>query len=192
MGSKIVAKTNVYHQLAKEEYINRNLMRRPGEPVYTLRDLALDYGWSAEYVKQLSASGNWRDELVSREEKIREESKKRMNEIFIFDELEIRTRQISAARVASDIALRKLKSLIPEDGSPPKISTKDAIALLKLGLEEERAAAMLDEGGLGELANPRNSASGAALSDEQIFRVARAIIDTRQGEDGEYRADDDD
>lgn len=167
--------------LIGEDFIAQNLSRAKDDPPYTLKDCANAWGISYTLIRQMSSKHKWAVKLKERIETLRLATQERLQDVALFDELEIRTRQATYARMASSLAYKKLAGL--DDKAIAKMSIKDAVELLKLGLGEERQAL-----GIGEsmrLSNP-NGNGQPALSDGQVFAVARRVLEMRRTSDGTY------
>lgn len=183
MGKKETPDTQkVQFAMVREEYINRNMIRKPGDPAYSLLSVAKQYKVPYKKVREIAARERWSEELARRLEEKAKQLKVRMENATVFDEMEIRLRQMSYARLASSVAMKRIKALDKDE--VPKMSIKDAIALLQLGLTEERLAAAEVLGGLG---GEGNSVGGGVLTAEQVFQVAKLIMDSRKGPDGVYK-----
>jgi hypothetical protein len=166
----------------REDYISQNLVRQKGQPAYTFRKLADAHKVSYNYLRQIAATQKWNDALKDRIEERKRQAVERIQGVALFDEIEIRTRQASYARLASSLAFKKLQSIKEKDVS--KLSVKDAIELMKLGLSEERIALGIKDG-----SEPPPAADQRLLSDAQVFAVARRVIELKRGDDGSYGTD---
>lgn len=166
----------------KEDYISQNLVRQKGQPAYDLRKLAEAHKVSYHYLRQIAGKQKWNQQLKDRIEERKRKAVEAIQGVALYDEIEIRTRQASYARLASSLAYRKLQSI--KDADVKKMSVKDAIELMKLGLAEERVALGLKDG-----SEPPPPADQRLLSDAQVFAVARRVIELKRGSDGSYSAD---
>ena len=167
----------------KEDYIAQNLTRAKGQPAFNLRKLAEAHNVSYHYVRQIAATQKWNKQLKERIEQRKQEAVASITGVALFDEIEIRTRQATYARLASSLAHQKLSGMTVEDIK--KMSVRDAIELLRIGLTEERVAlGIKDIGG-----TPPPPEAERQLSDQQVFAVARRVIELKRGQDGSYGAD---
>lgn len=167
-------------ELIKEDWIAQNLRLMPGEPAYTLKQLAAAWGIAYVVIRQMSSKHKWGPQLKERLAKLQEETHARLHEVALFDEIEIRTRQATYARLASSIAFQKLQTL--DEKAIKNMSVKDAVELLKIGLGEERQAL-----GIGDVvATPKSPEDRAVLSEKQVFAVARRVLEMRKQADGSY------
>lgn len=143
----------------REEYFERMLN---GDPI-TLKDLAEKYGFSHNTVKEKSSDQKWAKQIIKlkeqREQLIGEKLAERtslvidkLNDDFATNEVEIRRRHALIARGLQIRAVKRLKEIDMKDFGP-----RDALAMLKLGLDEERRALGLPEfyvGGFEDKAHP--------------------------------------
>ncbi len=131
--------------MIREWWINRNLLAIDNQAV-TLTDVAEHFEISYNSVrnrcktegwkKLLEERMKWRDEAVTQQ--LMDQSKKAIEQVSeqdINDEVKVRTRHTKLARLAQKKALDKLNSIDAKD-----LSVRDAIALMKLGIDEERKA----------------------------------------------------
>ena len=171
--------------LIREDYLAQNLRRAKEDPSYTLKQCAEAHGVSYQYIRKVASDQGWADMLRERADELRREALARMQGVALFDELEIRTRQATYARLASSLAYRKLQSLGEADVKA--LSIKEAIELMRIGLTEERQAL-----GIGDVVRvpdgPRDDES-RVLSDTQVFAVARRVLELRRNDDGSYGTD---
>jgi hypothetical protein len=165
-----------------EDYIAQNLARQKGQPAYNLKRLAEAHGVSYHYLRQIAATQKWNDLLKARIEERRAKAVEQIQGVALYDEIEIRTRQASYARLASSISFKKLNGLSDDDIK--KISIRDAIELMRIGMSEERAALGIKDG-----SEPLPPTEGRTLSDEQVFSVARRVIEMRRDGDGSFSED---
>ena len=163
----------------KEDYIAQNLTRAKGQPAFNLRKLAEAHGVSYHYVRQIAATQKWNKQLKERIEQRKQEAVANITGVALFDEIEIRTRQATYARLASSLAYQKLSEMTKEDIK--KLSVRDAIELLRIGLTEERVAL-----GIKDTGAPPPATEERQLSDQQVFAVARRVIELKRGQDGSY------
>lgn len=178
------AANKVKFAIAKEDFIAQNLARQPGEPPYTLRQIAEVYNISYNYLRIIAAKEKWSTELEARLEDKKRQAGERIQRQAVLDEIEIRTRQATYARFASELAIRRLKLL---DGKDIKqLSVRNAIELLKVGLAEERNVVMVGE----PIQPPLEGDAGPGLTDDQVFAVAARIIETHQNPSGVYEETD--
>jgi hypothetical protein len=107
---------------------------------FTLGDLAKKHGLSYGHVRNVASKEHWQDEL---DELLKDKPKlaiQATKQLAIVNEIEVRLRQATISRKAIDKAIAAL-DLVPAD----KLEVKDAINLLKLGLEQERKALGIPE-----------------------------------------------
>jgi hypothetical protein len=170
---------SVRWDVIREDYIAQNLVRAKGQPPYNLKALSAAHGISYHYIRQIAGTQKWNKLLKERVEERNRQAVEQITGVALFDEIEIRTRQATYARLASSIAHAKLNGLDQNDIK--KLSVRDAIELLRIGLAEERTALGLDKGG-----TPPAQPEDRSLSDQQVFAVARRVIEMRRGDDGSF------
>lgn len=146
----------------RREYLDHNL-NHPEAPV-SLKELAVKYKVSYGLVRNHSHDERWAyqlaDLLDQKENKVTTEVVKRS----VVSEVEVRLRQAGISRLAVAKAVAKLRTIDPDD-----LTVKEAIDLLKLGLEQERKA----------LGLPEMITVGIAAGDDggqQAIAEARALI----------------
>lgn len=166
----------------KEDYISQNLVRQKGQPAFNFKDAAAAHKVSYHYLRQIAATQKWNQQLKERIEERKRTAIANIQNVSLYDEIEIRTRHASYARLASSLAYQKLNGLKKADIG--KMSIKDAIELLKIGLSEERVALGIRDG-----SEPPPPAEQRTLSDTQVFAVARRVIELKRGDDGSYSPD---
>lgn len=180
----VTHKKIVQWTLLREDWLAQNLRRKKGDPPYNYKQLAAAHDVSYLRVRQVAAQQNWQGLLKERQRELEEQAQEHLKGVALFDEIEIRTRQATYARLASSLAEKKLRSL--DEKRIAKMSIKDAIELMKLGLTEERQAL-----GIGDTVRIPTGGSEHAkvLSDQQVFAVARRVMELRRHEDGSYGPD---
>jgi len=166
----------------REDYIAQNMRREKGQPAYRLPQLAAAHKVNYHYLRQICGTQKWNAELKRRVEERTRAATETLKGVSLFNELEIRTRQATYARLASSLAHKKLLSI--KDDDVKKLTIKDAIELLKIGLGEERQAL-----GIGDTVRVPQTTEERVLSDSQLFAVARRVIELRQHDDGVYSTD---
>jgi hypothetical protein len=123
----------------KLDYFQQNT--KPGiTHKFTLGDLAKKHGLSYGHVRNVAGKEGWQaelDELMKDKPKLAIQATK---QLAIVNEIEVRLRQATISRKAIDKAIAAL-DLVPAE----KLEVKDAINLLKLGLEQERKALGIPE-----------------------------------------------
>ena len=117
----------------RDEYLNQNLV--PREKPFTLKMLAAAYGMSAGVVRAKAADEKWNKILARRRDELDSNVRDKLADSAVFNEVEVRIRQATYARLAQSKAITKLQMVEPKD-----LSVNQALLLLKLGLEEERKA----------------------------------------------------
>jgi len=126
----------------KEVWIQSHLQNAP----MSLRDVAKKFKFEYNTIRNKSSAEKWKDELENRLREYEAIVTKKMhdrtnavldklNEEFVGNELEIRQRHASVSRGIQAKAVKKLSSMPIEE-----LSARDAIAMLKLGIDEERRA----------------------------------------------------
>lgn len=124
---------------AKLLYIRENL--KDGDTPYTLRMAAEEVGLSYDYVKLTSSQEKWRDQLKEIVTERMKEVTDATRTFAIYDEVAVRTRQAQFARLAQNKAILRIQALDPD-----KLTVKEAIELLRLGLDQERRSlGMVDQ-----------------------------------------------
>lgn len=118
----------------KTDFMTENLIRDRQSP-FSLKELASKWHLSYRTVRNHAHKEKWGDELRQRVFEMNRKSLDVVQEQRSFDEAEVRTRQADAAREMLDLALSKLRTIRPQD-----LSKKEAIELLRIGLNEERRA----------------------------------------------------
>jgi len=166
----------------REDYIAQNMARQKGQPAFTYKDTAAAHDVSYPYLRQIAAKQNWNRMLKQRVSERAKEVAERIQGVALFDEIEIRTRHATYARLASSLAHARLSGMKRDDIA--KMSVKDAIELLRIGLTEERTSLGIKDG-----SQPPPQAEQRTLSDSQVFAVARRVIELKRGSDGSYGAD---
>ncbi len=127
-------KSDVEWTKIRTRFITENLRSDRTTP-YTLHDVAKDYNLQHGTVRNRSAKEKWRDELIDAVREKAEIDIKAVKEATSFDEAEVRHRQSQYARMAQARAVMRLQAL-----DPSELSIREAIDLLKLGMNEERSA----------------------------------------------------
>ncbi len=133
--------------LLKDEYFEGCMSGK----VLLMGDLAKKYGFSPQSVRNRSSRDGWPAQIQKLKEqreillgeKLTERTTivlDKLNDEFATTELEVRKRHAFTARSLQVRAVNRLKDLPLEAFSP-----KDALAMLKLGLEEERKALGMPE-----------------------------------------------
>lgn len=121
-------------ELVKHIFIHRNLNADLTMPV-TYAHLAAEFGISESAIKYHAAKEKWTDLLASLR-KERESVVKAMHRVYeVIPEMQVRARQAEFARVAAQKALERIQDLDAQ-----KLTVKEAVLLLRLGLQEERRA----------------------------------------------------
>ncbi|MGW8177557.1 MAG: hypothetical protein ACWGQW_02010 [bacterium] len=127
----------------KETYISRNLHPKHGE-MYTLRDLAKEFGLDYFNVRNRSHLDKWgpalKQAIADRDVRVRELINEYRAKVLIGaqegsleEEIEVRKRQSAIARVMYEVGFLRITSIDPMAFTP-----KEAIELVRLGLQEER------------------------------------------------------
>jgi hypothetical protein len=134
-------------QAAREQYIARNLSRGPGDPEYTLRNLAQDLGVNHNTLKNQSTRQQWRAEMLSALESRAQAGISAARASAEATEAQIRGSQARAARAVQHVATLGIERLMakmekkPETilaGDPAMVRALDR--LMRTGLEQEREA----------------------------------------------------
>jgi hypothetical protein len=126
--------TSPYWAQAKLRYMERNLDENAVGP-YTMKQLAEDMHLNYGSLRQVAFHEKWNSELEVLRTKKHNAILNRIVEMQVLSEIDIRLRQAHVARLAQSKAYEHLSGL-----DPTKMTTKNAIALLALGLEQERKA----------------------------------------------------
>jgi hypothetical protein len=153
----------------KDEWM---LSRLAGKPV-SVAELAKRYNISEGTIRNRSSSEKWSAELSDRMESqeavlsraMVERSEAALEELrrdFIGSEIEVRRRHAIMARGMQLKAVQRL-TLLP----PDQLSARDALAMLKLGLDEERRALGYAETYVAPKSTPLN-----AEYNEEVVRMA--------------------
>lgn len=125
-----------------EEYLRSHQNKTP----MSLKDIAIKYSIPYESVRNRSSIGKWPEKLKQRMQDYTDQVAQRMaaasNEVldglqkeFVGNELEIRTRHAQIARGMQAKATKRLISMPIEE-----LTARDALAMLQLGITEERKA----------------------------------------------------
>lgn len=154
----------------RDDYIAQNLSRREDDPPYTLKRHAEIHDLNYTYLRARAGRERWSTLLKEELDKKRSEVMERIGESAIINEIEIRTRHCTYARKASSLAYERLNSMTAKDIS--KLSIRDAVDLLKLGLDEEKKALGLEDGA----STGTKEGTSRVLTDAQVFAVARQVI----------------
>lgn len=156
-SKKLHSPKGVDWSVAKVDFLTQNLRREAGGKPYTLRDVAEKWGVSYGQVRNVAARDKWNQELAQQKEARAKAAVQSVQTYEQYNEAEIRSRQARYARLAMGKAMQKLNSV-----DPAKLTVKEAIELLRLGLVEERKALGMPE--------------------------AFTFTPAQQGEDGEYKS----
>lgn len=127
-------KQTIDWEKVKTDYIRENL-RPDKEESFSLKQLSVRWKIAYKTIRNMASKEKWNQHL---QDKIAEQNSKVIEKIQdneIINEVEIRLRQASIARKLQEKAIRRLESVSPE-----KLSIKEAIELVKLGMVEERKA----------------------------------------------------
>lgn len=127
--------------LLREEWIVQNLVERPTP--YSMADLARAHGIPPQTVRVRAVRENWAGQLEERRGQRGEQVRGMLEPTDVFSELNVRVRQATYARVAQDIAIRRLRELT--DAELRMTSLGSIAELLRLGLAEERRAIALPD-----------------------------------------------
>jgi hypothetical protein len=106
-----------------------------------------------------------------------------VKQLSIVNELEVRLRQATISRQAINKALAAIDGI-----DPSKLDVKDAIALLRLGLENERKALGIPDNVRFEM--PKD-AGGEQTAVVEAMDLIRRIKEKRKAIEGEYSVDGD-
>jgi hypothetical protein len=125
----------------RQEFIQARVI---GHPI-SLSELAERYGRSHAGLRQAASNGGWSKQaavaVAEREARAAETLEERnavartMFEQSVEREVDVRRRHAHLARVLQQVALERLLTIRPKELTP-----STALALLRVGLEEERAA----------------------------------------------------
>lgn len=118
----------------KADYFVQNL-RQDKKKQFTLRELSVK--WCVPYgtLRNRASDERWNEQL---QEKVMEQNTEVVRQVQaeeVATETAIRRRQAKVSRVLSDLGLRRLQSIDPD-----RLTTREAIELVKLGLIGERQA----------------------------------------------------
>ncbi len=127
--------------LLREEWIVQNLVERPTP--YSMADLARAHGIPPQTVRVRAVREDWAGQLEERRGQRGEQVRGMLEPSDVFSELNVRVRQATYARVAQDIAIRRLRELT--DAELRMTSLSSIAELLRLGLAEERRAIALPD-----------------------------------------------
>ena len=116
------------------EYLRENLHGDRAER-FTLADLAKRHGLSHGLVRNVAAKQEWTKQLEEMLVTVNAEATSALQERSRVKEIDVRLRQAAFCQIAMNKAMAKLLRLEPDE-----LTTKDAIALLSLGLQQERRA----------------------------------------------------
>lgn len=111
-----------------------------GSPPISFRILAERYGVNYGSLRNVAGEQRWRDDLTRLSDEQRMKTNTTIVNLQLQNEVEVRVRQAQYARLAQDKAMQKLQVL-----QPAQMTTRDAIDLLRLGLEQERKALGMED-----------------------------------------------
>jgi hypothetical protein len=144
--SEIVQKRQLYDKvLLRETYIHRNLTALNGKR-YSVHALAADFGLDRDSVTQISRREKWGEALAEAKKRQDDRLRDKLTDIradilaksqttTLNQEVTVRMRQASIARTAQVKAAARIKAIDPEE-----LSVREAVELLRLGMEQERRA----------------------------------------------------
>ena len=141
---KTKPKLNTDWVKVKNRYLQENLDPARVE-AYSLKAVSKETGLDYGSVRRHAAKEKWRDELAAR---IEERDSAAIDEIQVdadYSEFEVRSRHIELAQILQAKGLGRLKEIEDEGGN---ISVKDAIELVKLGVDLERKSIGIRDGSL--------------------------------------------
>lgn len=131
-SSVITASGVIDWERLRTEFLEVNLAAQAkNKPAVSLRALAEKYKLNYGTVRNVASDQDWRVDL----HRMAEDQRLRVDLTAVESEVEIRIRQAQYARVAQSKAIQRLQKVDPEDLTP-----RDAMELLKLGMEQERKA----------------------------------------------------
>jgi hypothetical protein len=170
-------------EFLREEWINQNLVLDLEGP-YTLKMLCEDNDLSYSMVQNKSAKEGWMAMLKDRQGVGTALAKSTLKNSEIFNELKVRVRQATYGNMVQSKAALRLNEI-----DPKKLTVREAIDLMRLGVEMERRA----------LAMPDHFifAEGFGTEDEEFTsdkarEVFLEAIELLKQEDGTYAVDGDD
>jgi hypothetical protein len=166
----------------KLDYFKQNL-KEGATHKFTLGDLAKKHGLSYGHVRNKASEEKWGeelDELLKNKPKMAVEAVKQLS---IVNELEVRLRQATISRQAINKALAAIEGI-----DPSKMEVKDAIALLRLGLENERKALGIPDNVRFEM--PKD-VGGEQTAVTEAMDLIRRIKEKRKAIEGEFSVDSD-
>ncbi|GMW07796.1 MAG: hypothetical protein AMXMBFR8_25920 [Nevskiales bacterium] len=161
--------------LLREEYLNQNIVER--QTPYTMADLARAHGIPAQTVRVRAVRENWPGQLEERRRQRGEQVRGMLAPTDVFSELSVRVRQATYARVAQDIAIRRLRELT--DAELRMTSLGSIVELLRLGLAEERKAIALPDTFKFDPAGDDEDLTPADL--QRMIRRFIEIVDAEEG-----------
>jgi hypothetical protein len=150
----------------KQHYLTQNLKPGITKP-YTLNEVAKAFNVTVGHVRNISSRFKWNEELRALQENRNQQAVQVVQNFQLVNEVEIRTRQAEYARTAMTKAIQKIQTI-----DPLKLTVKEAVELLKLGLQEERRALGLVESVTYQV--PANEKDAQKLG---AVQRAMAIID---------------
>ncbi len=148
-------------------WLTENLKRDRTTP-YTLEDVAKKFGAAYKTVRTHAGKEKWNQKLQAKIIQQNQEVLYTVQEQEVLSEVEIRIRQAQISRQLLDKGMRKL-DLVPIE----ELTVRQAIALVKLGLLEERKALGLAD--KYEVTNIQDNSGGEYISvEERKLRIKQA------------------
>jgi len=148
-----------------QHYLKENLYER--DRPYTLEDVSKHFGVTYGYIRNKASKHKWNvvlHDILMRRQK---ESASASQELQVVSEVEIRMRQARFARLAMNKAILKIQAIQPDT-----LTVREAMELLRLGLQEERRAL-----GLIESVTYAIPATDPDVSKLSAIQQAMAVID---------------
>jgi hypothetical protein len=133
-GAKPGAKPKFDWAIIRNDFVQRNLLGTDGK-LYTLEECAQKWGISYGRLRNVAASEKWIEQVKADKVKLIGKSLERAKDDAVFNEVEIRTRQATYAKLAQTKAILRLQAIEPDT-----LTVREATLLLQLGFISERKA----------------------------------------------------
>lgn len=135
---------------------------------YTLRELCEKYSLNYGSLRNVASSEKWGAQLTEMVKSKRDKSTEVVQAVQMVNEVEVRVRQAQFARLTMNKAILRIQAI-----DPAKLSVKEAVELLRLGMQEERKALGLVDTVV--YIKPPETDTGSHGAEDAV-RVAMAII----------------
>lgn len=175
--------------LMMEHYINKNIAATDGNK-YTLGMTAAHYGVNSDDLRRVASEQRWKDKLEEaikeRDIQVRKKLADHRANVIInaqtlgpMTEARVRVQQSQIARMARDLAAKRLKKMKPDE-----LTVSQAISLLQLGLAEERKSL-----GIPDKYEVHVEDEGSDyMSTQRAREILGRVIEMARNKDGSYQS----